>query len=844
MTDGTAQESETLSEAPGEQPVHGRSSSVLRWGLFAAGCLAAVWAFLQGAYFLRSNVALFFDGPGGPLGVFSGLVSDDWSFSLRHCPPLALLAALFVAGITTLLGFRVQVLLGVRLPMRLAICTGFVLGLGVSGIAFELLTMARLLYLPLAWLVWIALFAGTEWGIRRLGRSGRWRDLPFLFGVEPVPEKDPVEERVFWWAGGVLVLLITLAIFWHALLFPETYWDSLILYLGYGRMTFLEHGFPFKAVGQVGIGLGANYPHLFSTYGAVAGTMFGHWSDVAQRFAAPLAGLLTTILIYDACRLAGMRAAFAMAGALAWRLVPYGVAYSTYASDYAIAILLVAAFLALAVAFARRPHWGLFALLTFLPAIGMHINYLMGILWGPWIVAVVAALWRRDPSGDSALIPVGPFRLLATRRFWAVFLVCALAASTWNIRNWVLTGNPVYSFFPNLFPASVHINPEVMKSADLEWFRNGDGIGRLAEQFEDIEKGRPSRDHGDPAFQREANLGDRLRASFLFWQGFETFRVTDDQQLQRGRWLDRLKFLFSLRTTLFPGEPEQIESPGGNEVRLLYSRHAYKMAPVMLGFAIPGLLLFLAALVARRFTRPADRTTRVELRPLVAGAAVAFTLLGGLLAYHYLLADYYLYQIIPILPAVAFFAAAVWLPFAERRLLPERFLSSFLFLLILVAGFVPGLAMALLNFKVTSGGRVYGQEFIPLRMDVFRHPGLETDAFYRLQYQEMADAWQAVNELAAGTPLLTHDNRHLMYDPSIELVHLDDWDVQQIYGKPAQERLAFFRERGIVYYLRIPNEAKHTVNRRAGLDELIERGDLVLLERFGPNELYQFAYSR
>ena len=29
-----------------------------------------------------------------------------------------------------------------------------------------------------------------------------------------------------------------------------------------------------------------------------------------------------------------------------------------------------------------------------------------------------------------------------------------------------------------------------------------------------------------------------------------------------------------------------------------------------------------------------------------------------------------------------------------------------------------------------------------------------------------------------------------------------------------------------------------------GLDELIERGDLVLLERFGPNELYQFAYSR
>ena len=101
--------------------------------------------------------------------------------------------------------------------------------------------------------------------------------------------------------------------------------------------------------------------------------------------------------------------------------------------------------------------------------------------------------------------------------------------------------------------------------------------------------------------------------------------------------------------------------------------------------------------------------------------------------------------------------------------------------------------------------------------------------------------WETVNSLLEDEPLLTHDNRHLMYDPSIELVHLDDWDVQQTWDLPAEKKLEFYRDRGIRYYLRIPNEAKHPVNRRAGMDELIANGSLELVERFGGNDLYRFV---
>ena len=64
------------------------------------------------------------------------------------------------------------------------------------------------------------------------------------------------------------------------------------------------------------------------------------------------------------------------------------------------------------------------------------------------------------------------------RTFLTVVAVSLAVASPWYIRNTVLTGNPVYAFFYNIFP-SKHVNPAVMKSAELEWRLNGDGLGRV-----------------------------------------------------------------------------------------------------------------------------------------------------------------------------------------------------------------------------------------------------------------------------------------------------------------------------------------------------------------------------
>ncbi len=59
-----------------------------------------------------------------------------------------------------------------------------------------------------------------------------------------------------------------------------------------------------------------------------------------------------------------------------------------------------------------------------------------------------------------------------------------------------------------------------------------------------------------------------------------------------------------------------------------------------------------------------------------------------------------------------------------------------------------------------------------------------------------------------------------------------------------QERVAFYKDRGVQYYLRTENEARHEINRQAGLDRLISNAWLESIARHGSNELYQFNYSR
>jgi hypothetical protein len=885
------------------------SSGLLR----VAFVLAIGWAFLQVAYFWRSNRVLWNQGELAPWGVFSGLFRPDWSFSFANSPPVELAAAVLFAGITTLLGVLVLRCLDLRASLRVELCLGYVIGAGVSGIFFELVTMAGGLRTLIVWAGWILLLGVAFWFARH--RQSRpilrwWGRIPdpvhpwfwpqlddpksvdrgILMSGSPTRAEivRPIRwERGFWWLCALLIAAITLTTFWHALFYPETYWDSLILYLGYARMTYLEGAFPFKAEAQVGIGLGANYPHLYPNYGAIGSAMFGAWSDLHQRFSAPLAGLISTVLIYETILLCFGRPAVAIAAALLFRAVPYGIAYFTYASDYSWAIMVTAAFLYLCGLLARTRLPQVFILLTFLPAMAMHLNYLMGILWVPWGVAMLAAfvhLTRHRPKVEQGLTDDHPFDarawrdaldleakagkpefrprsleldspdasgivvVLRSRLFWATLIVCMVLGNTWHVRNYVLTGNPVYAFFPKLFPASVRINPEVLDSAHLEWFRHGDGIGRLAEEAVDIERGLPRRDQSAPEFRRMAQLRHRLQASWQFWQGFETYRVTDDDEAyQRGRWLDRLRVLMLVtrpvpERDILTGEILPTRSFLGHEVRLLIWTHAYKMAPLTLGFALTGLGLVILLLVFRH------AATELEMSPLSWRVLRTLTFTSGtllfcLLAFHYLLGDFYLYQIIPILVPLAFFAA---IPFVFLRSVDsqiEQLLQVFLAALVIATGLVPGLAMGLLNFKIVSEGQVDGAYYNPFALDHFRHPGLPADTVWALRFGEDVRMWNDVNDLARNTAVLTHDNRHRVYDPSIELIHLDDWDVQQVWGKSMQERLDFFRQRGIRYYLRVPIEFNHPINERAGIQEIIDAGELQLIVEHGPNQLYEFRYA-
>src|SRR5690606_23821569 len=83
--------------------------------------------------------------------------------------------------------------------------------------------------------------------------------------------------------------------------------------------------------------------------------------------------------------------------------------------------------------------------------------------------------------------------LLGSGRFWLMVLVVTTIAVPWYVRNTMLTGNPVYAFYSNVFP-SINVNPDVMKSAEREWKLNGDGLANVG-----------------------STLGEKLRGSWLYF---------------------------------------------------------------------------------------------------------------------------------------------------------------------------------------------------------------------------------------------------------------------------------------------------------------------------------------
>jgi hypothetical protein len=407
----------------------------------------------------------------------------------------------------------------------------------------------------------------------------------------------------------------------------------------------------------------------------------------------------------------------------------------------------------------------------------VHINYLM---WALWFVAALvifaahvfrskesepssiteshfddefpehAAMAKRfaNPPGFLVLQQRTPFvRFAFSSQLWFPVVIALILASPWYIRNLVLTGNPVYAFYSNIFVGSVRVNPDVMRSAQQEWLQNGDGLGTVGH-----------------------TLPQKLRNSWLYF-------VSGSQN--------------------------------------------WKLMPVFPAFVWPGVViacvLGLWQIVARVGRHDTDRYFENRTRVLLP----ALALFGLLWFYAYGVADYYLYQIIVVLPLFGFFSA--FLLMAVR----VRALRGILFTLCLVIGFAPGLIMALMGSKLKNTGVYQGMPAPQMNLTPLRKLFMNRDMFYRMEFGGDMEMIGRVNAFPETTVILTHENRHLLLNPKHKIIHLDDWEVQAAYGKPVSERVAILDALKIEYYWYVPNEDNHVINMLVGMDELIEAGYFV-----------------
>ncbi len=301
----------------------------------------------------------------------------------------------------------------------------------------------------------ILILAGLFLGLLYLWNPGRKN----IVNVEQKPTKQQKDKGIFYFALGLIGMITGLS-FYHALFYPETYWDSLIYYLHYGKMTWQQHGFPVLYCAQVGLGLGANYPHLYHLLCAVFATLFGHYTDMYGQFLSPFAGLLATFLIYETGKITFEDRITAILATLLFRAIPYTNIYFTYATDYSLVMMFTAAFLYSSAQYIKTGHRFYLIQLAIITGTLPNINYL------GWTYLPVFLLVIYDKRG-----------ILTPLRRYAGFptLIIFLLGLPWYLRNWLVTGNPVYAFYPKIFGGK-HINMDVLVSCYKEWTANGIGV--------------------------------------------------------------------------------------------------------------------------------------------------------------------------------------------------------------------------------------------------------------------------------------------------------------------------------------------------------------------------------
>ncbi|MBN1901698.1 glycosyltransferase family 39 protein [Candidatus Sumerlaeota bacterium] len=759
----------------------------------------------------------------------------SWDLTFAHFPFKETLLSLVPLAVYMFLGHFLLKCFDIFIPRLAYLALSFVLGLsmttflgeicGVFGFFYGWAIMGLLLALTVALLV----SSSAHW-VRPVKVSKGYADDFLMRSAQRSVASRAYSQTIIHPAGffqGMCAvfflggaILITLLIFYHALFYPVTYWDSLS-YLGMARSLFLNHRFPVKIVAQMGIGTGSNYPQMYRLASAMPSVVFGFWSNCHAQILAPVCCVGSLLLIYHLILRLTRVTLSALALTLLFCTIPYGIRYFTLTSDYALTILFTAAFLYLAVMYIDTKLRSYAMLSALVAAFACHINYLTPLLLVAWVFLIFLVHSRvpmlSDQEEYSEMLG-DPERLKQVAEpeytynddwdtlgelfksgfFLRLILACFLIAAPWYARNWALTGNPVYPYFSSIFGGK-NINPRILSSMQGEWLENGDGIDTAALYMVNDK-------------QKTGTINEENRH---LWYA----------QTQEG----------GVRFTLFA------KIIATFYYLILFQRWAWLLAPIFLALCVPGIIIWIAQALSQKLKGKRHPRSGRLIKYLTNNQKTIFLalfLFVCLLSYHYFLAGYYLYQIIPILAPMILFAFVVMEYFSSEKM---RALFHVWCILVII---LPGLPFALMNFKITHPVVIKDKEEYPQHLPALRRPGMMPDEFYSHVFGADARMIDHVNTLMLGKTLLTHDNRYLLYDPSINIVHLDDWEMQKAYGiKDEREKLKFFKELKIDYYLRIDMEKKHKILRELNLEQWIASGYLKPIFKAGGNELYSVNYQ-
>jgi hypothetical protein len=362
--------------------------------------------------------------------------------------PLAFLATIemLILGIVSsnmLLGDEEDIL--IKFVSALGLGFGFV---GFVTIVLSIFCNLYLAQLSITILALIAIFLLVNTYLRRgVGLTSRnFLKINFSLGKFRKPANLKLG-----FAACLAICVIFLFCFYHAIFTVITHWDAIVYHAVIPIFMYRYHAFPIMAGPSIGIEMSANFPPLFSAFGAYYYVQICAVEDFYLKIVPPIMGILTVLMVYkigsflDGEKYGILSALFLAMTPLFFRYSIYATSYSTLAFYMTISVL----FLLLGITRMKSKYWVMsgvfygFALLT---------SYLALYLVPFFILAVIYNLINVENKGKSFL-----------KSALLLFLSTLTIGGVWYFRNWVLLGNPVY---PNGYAVfdGINIDPLIIET--------------------------------------------------------------------------------------------------------------------------------------------------------------------------------------------------------------------------------------------------------------------------------------------------------------------------------------------------------------------------------------------